>query len=158
MASPALNLDQAPPPPAEAAGPSRLTRWLCACGAIGVCTAGLGFVYAVDPTGPNSPYPPDLLKTATGIDCPGCGGTRGLHALLHGDFATAADRNPLVFVVVPLVLYLAVGVALDQFGIKLPAPKANRWTAFAVVAFLLVFTIVRNIPGQPLYYLNSDLA
>jgi hypothetical protein len=74
---------------APAAGPSRLTRWLCASGAVGLCAAGLGFVYLVDPNPADNPYPRCLLKVATGIDCPGCGGTRALHALLHGDVAGA---------------------------------------------------------------------
>jgi hypothetical protein len=32
----------------------------------------------------------------TGLACPGCGTTRGLHHLLHGDVITAFRFNPLM--------------------------------------------------------------
>jgi hypothetical protein len=137
--------------------PSRLTRWLCACGAIGISAGGLAFVYLVDPNSATNPYPRCLLKAATGIDCPGCGGTRALYSLLHGDVAGALDHNLLVFVAVPIVLYLAVRYALAQFDVHLPAPRARPWMGWAALTFLVVFSVVRNISGWPPYYLNSAL-
>jgi Protein of unknown function (DUF2752) len=135
--------------------PSRLTRWLCASGAVGICASGLGFVYLVDPNSATNPYPRCLLKAATGIDCPGCGGTRALYSLLHGDVAGAADHNIIVFLVSPLVLYLAVRFALDQFGVRLPALRARPWMGWAAIVFLVVFSVVRNLPFAPFHYLNS---
>lgn len=40
--------------------------------------------------------PPCGLRTLTGIPCLGCGGTRCMKALSHGDFASAFFFNPLV--------------------------------------------------------------
>jgi hypothetical protein len=138
-------------------GPSRLTRWLCATGAVGVCAAGLGFVYLVDPNQSANPYPRCLLKATTGIDCPGCGGTRALYSLLHGDIAGAADHNLIVFPVVAVTLYLAVRYTLAQFDVTLPAPRMRPWMGWATLALLLVFSVARNVPG-PFWYLNSGLA
>ena len=36
------------------------------------------------------------FKAVTGWDCPFCGGLRGTYALIHGDVATALDRNVLL--------------------------------------------------------------
>jgi hypothetical protein len=138
--------------------PSRLTRWLCASGAVGLCAGGLGFVYLVDPNSTTmNPYPRCLFKAATGFDCPGCGGTRALYSLLHGDIAGAADHNIIVFIMVPFVLYLAARYALGQFGVALPAPRARPWMGWAVLTFMLAFSVVRNLPGTPFHYLNSTL-
>jgi hypothetical protein len=135
----------------------RPSRWLWAAGSVGTCVAGLGFIYAVDPNAAANPYPPCLLKRTTGIDCPGCGGTRAVYALLHGNLAGAVDHNILALVVVPVILYLAVRFALSRFAIALPLPRARPWMAWAAVAFLVVFAVGRNLDG-PLHYFNSALA
>jgi len=44
---------------------------------------------------------PCLFEAMFDLECPGCGLTRALQALLHGDLAAAWARNPLVFVVFP---------------------------------------------------------
>jgi hypothetical protein len=55
------------------------------------------------------------LHRATGLPCPGCGLTRGLAAVTHGDFSTAAGLNPFAFVAWPLLAALAV-LALAPSG------------------------------------------
>jgi hypothetical protein len=142
------------PPP----GRSRLSRWATAAGVAGACAAGLAFVYAVDPSAAGNPYPRCLLKSMTGLDCPGCGGTRALFSLLHGDIAGALDHNILVFLIVPLFAYLAVRYAVDQFGVSLPAPRLRPWMGWAFAVFVIAFTVLRNIPGTPLHYFESGLA
>jgi hypothetical protein len=64
---------------------------------------------------------PDLcpLHRLTGMPCPGCGVTRGLVGLSHGDFSFALGANPFVLVLWPVLVALAVGVFV---------PKA-RWTS-----------------------------
>lgn len=39
---------------------------------------------------------PCLFHLATGAYCPGCGGTRAMAALLHGDLAASVRFHPLV--------------------------------------------------------------
>ncbi len=43
-----------------------------------------------------------LLK----VECPGCGLTRATQHLLHLDWQTALDYNPLVLLTTPLLLWL----------------------------------------------------
>jgi hypothetical protein len=148
----------APPAPSTAIAPGlngRVSRWLCAAGAVGLTAGGMAFIYNVDPNAANNPYPRCLLKQLTGVDCPGCGGTRAVYSLLHGDVAGAADHNVLAFVALPLIAYLVARFVLARFDVNLPAPRMTPSLAWALVGVTLVFTLVRNIPGWPLYYLNS---
>lgn len=91
------------------------------------------------------------LFALTGFACPGCGLTRGFHALFHGDIITAVDFNALT----PLwaVIFAYVGASLALMAIRgkgLPMWPMNA--KFVVVAgiVLLLFGIVRNIPIYPL--------
>jgi hypothetical protein len=51
--------------------------------------------------------PPMCLSVlVAGIECYGCGMTRGIMHLIHFDFHTAWDYNPLAFLVFPLAGFL----------------------------------------------------
>src|ERR1043165_9106754 len=65
--------------------------------------AGLGVVYQFPPA-EYSFYPRCLIYTTTHWLCPGCGSTRALHALLHGDVQSALHYNALFTVLAPFVL------------------------------------------------------
>lgn len=66
----------------------------------------LVFYATVDPS--TSRYVPRCLFHAlTGLECPGCGSQRALHALLMGDFRGAWHYNALVVAgIIPVALYL----------------------------------------------------
>jgi hypothetical protein len=83
----------------------------------------------------------------TGLYCPGCGSTRMLYFLVHGQFASAWHENALTMLMLPVILY---GLARQWT----PSGKAvftripSRWiTTFAAV--LVLFTIARNLPWEP---------
>jgi Protein of unknown function (DUF2752) len=84
-------------------------------------------------------YPRCPIYALTGWQCPGCGMTRALAALLHGHVAEALRWNPLVLLVV------------GGFAAWVFAACRGRWFKvpnFAVAAMLLVagvFTVVRNL-------------
>ena len=50
-------------------------------------------------------FPSCLFSLITGWHCPGCGLTRAGIACLHGDLPSAWRLNPLIFVVVPAILF-----------------------------------------------------
>ncbi|MBI2092320.1 MAG: DUF2752 domain-containing protein [Deltaproteobacteria bacterium] len=48
---------------------------------------------------PGHELPWCVIKIATGIDCPGCGLTRSISALLHGDIAGSLKFHPFGIIV-----------------------------------------------------------
>ncbi|GAB2503950.1 DUF2752 domain-containing protein [Arenimonas alkanexedens] len=126
---------------------SQARRWL----ALGLSAAALGTAAVLlrfDPTAPGSPLPPCPFHWATGLFCPGCGSTRTLHALLHGDVATAMAMNPLLVLSLPLVALLLA----QQLGWTRATwqPALDRIGDARVWAVLLIgYGVLRNLPWLP---------
>jgi hypothetical protein len=110
----------------------------------------------VDPTHGPTICP---FKLATGLDCPGCGGTRAAHELLTGHLGRALDYNALAVVALPFIawaLFVVIVAALG--GPKLPQISlSKRWT-YVGVAVILVFWVVRNLPIAPFNWLGTRVA
>jgi len=92
-------------------------------------------------------YPVCQFHRLTGWNCPGCGGTRALYALLHGDFSTALRDNAL------LVAGLAATAARGGwFALNRLRGRPNgdffltRWLLPLLVA-MGVFGVLRNLPA-----------
>lgn len=101
-------------------------------------------VYFFNPS-THSFYPVCQFHRLTGLNCPGCGATRAIYALLHGQVLTALRDNAL------LVLGLPVGVARGLWlaAWKRPDRAAEFFPARYVGVLLilaLIFTVLRNLP------------
>ena len=114
----------------------------------------VGYLWALDPA-TDGVWPPCPSRVLLGIDCPGCGGLRGTHDLLHGDVVGALDHNILLpflllMLAVPVVLWMLplVGRPARPFE----PPLRAYWVAMGVAA---VFTVVRNLPVPALAFLGS---
>ncbi len=96
---------------------------------------------------PGSPHakwlPKCMFHQLTGLYCPGCGATRALSAMLHGDLKSSLHNNLLLF---PLLALIAVLIVKPEISLKCPV-------AITIVAVVLLFTILRNIPVAPFTYL-----
>src|SRR4026209_2490389 len=94
--------------------------------------------------------PPCMFRTLTGFTCPGCGTTRALHQILHGNFVTAFTLNPLLLLAIPFILFalLRYSVIVMRGGVPrpnaLPAPYI-----YAIFFVILSFWIFRNTPFYP---------
>ncbi|HWZ82150.1 MAG TPA: DUF2752 domain-containing protein [Terriglobales bacterium] len=96
-------------------------------------------------------YPRCPFFALTGMECPGCGMTRALAALLDGQFAVSWHYNPLAILLLPpLAVYFFTGywrgISRRDWSIpQLPSP---------VLAMLFVsitlFGVARNLPGMGL--------
>jgi len=124
-------------------------RVLAASGVI-TATAAAGAVWYFDPVSAGF-FPACPLYTLTGFACPGCGLTRGFHALFHGDILTALDYNAMIPLILAFLGFLFLSMLLVAvrgrgFGIGKFSPML-LWVTFVL---LLVFGIVRNLPFYPL--------
>jgi hypothetical protein len=106
--------------------------------------AALGYIGLIDPHKPGSFFPVCPFRLLTGWNCPGCGGLRMIHDVLHGDFAAAITDNVVLLTGAPL---LAGWMMLRRRARK---PPVTLPAAATVVIALLAWTVVRNLPGFPL--------
>lgn len=110
-----------------------------------VLLAALGLLFGFNPAH-HSFYPSCAFYRLTGLQCPGCGGLRAVHHLLHGDILTALRFNPLFVLALPVAAWFVVrrvwcGPSAKPFSHRTQA----RW-AWLTLAVLVVFWIVRNLP------------
>ncbi len=90
-------------------------------------------------------FPPCILLHFTGLQCPGCGGTRAMFSLLHGDVATSLAMNPLVIAGYVAVAISLVGIFLDRRGMQRYS-KSLYWIAGSVaIGAALWSTVIRNL-------------
>ncbi len=92
-------------------------------------------------------YPRCALKASTGFDCPGCGGLRAAHQLLHGQVRAAFALNPLLVVSLPLLGWILLQKIIPTTASRRLPPAAMRpvwvWLGAAVV---VAFGVLRNLP------------
>lgn len=102
---------------------------------------------------------PCWFHALTGLDCPFCGGSRALGALLHGDLRAALSVN--AFAVVVLLPLAAVTLAAAA---RWEAGRARRWwpegargrrLTLVVVALVVAWWVVRNLPFAPFTGLSA---
>lgn len=148
--------------------------------AVGVFV-GLATAYTAwqDPNG-DGVFPQCPTRTVFGVDCPGCGGLRATHALVHGHVSQAFDHNVLVAVLLPVAVVLwAIWLVRAlrstwearreraagdpearprkvRFPVTFPGGSSPAWRV--LIVGLIAFTVVRNITAVPLFeYLHSDV-
>jgi hypothetical protein len=109
--------------------------------AIGVCAT----VFFFNP-GTHGFYPVCLFHSLTGLNCPGCGSTRALYALLHGNFRLALKDNALFVLALPMLAVWGARVFLKRkiAPTAFVLPGKILW-GYLIVA--LAFTVLRNLPG-----------
>lgn len=80
------------------------------------------------------------------LQCPGCGTTRALAALLHGHLREALHLNALTTLLVPLTLFsLARGLRRHTSSLA-SRSQPNPAMIYATLALAAIFTIARNLP------------
>lgn len=133
-------------------GSRHLALAATAAASTAAAAAGVWVLRRFDPSAAGSPLPGCLFYEFTGLYCPGCGMTRALHALVHGDLAQMMAMNPLL----PLLMIAVPLLALQGFGYRLPLPKAAvaaLTSAKVWIGLLLGFWLLRNLPWWPFAWL-----
>lgn len=125
----------------------RATTWRAP--ALGGSVAALLTAYTAwqDPNA-DGVFPQCPTYSVFGVDCPGCGGLRAVHALTHGDLVAAADHNLVAVIVLPVLVVAWAIWLLRTCGVATPPVPRLRGTGWLAVGLTLVaFTIVRNLGG-----------
>ena len=124
----------------------RLTRRLVVCGIALVAITTAALLYRFNPV-EHAFYPRCMFHVVTGLDCPGCGGLRAAHQLLHGNIRAAFQLNPLAVMLLPVML---VGGLYWLIARRSPASAVLRKPGvlgmFAVV--VIAFGLLRNLPWR----------
>ena len=139
-----MRADSQPVPPKIRTAPP-LT--LFACVVLGVAALGAGAVVFFFNPGTHGFYPVCMFHQLTGLYCTGCGGTRSLYALLHGNLPLALKDNALFVLALAALAARGAWFAAGKF-LRRPAgrflPAKYLWPLLAVA---VVFTVLRNLPA-----------
>lgn len=114
--------------------------------AVAAVLGAVAVVYFFNPS-THGFYPICLFHAMTGLNCPGCGGTRSLYALLHGHFELALKDNALFILLLPVVAlrgaWFAGKKSLGQPAGQFVPVKSLWW----LLVIAVVFTVLRNLPA-----------
>lgn len=91
-------------------------------------------------------YPRCPFFALTHHYCPGCGATRAIAALLHGNVAAAMHFNAAVTLLVPVLLwYFGKMYRTAVHEDRIESPQVPQWTWRAALACVLLFGVVRDL-------------
>ena len=131
-------------PPLETSGGGR--RVLAPLGVAAAAAAVVTTVGLLDPNVAGH-YPTCPWLAITGTYCPGCGSLRAIHALAHGDPATAMARNPLAVITIGwLVVWFFVWARRTVTG-RVRTRMAPAWVLYGILVVVLAYWVARNVPG-----------
>src|SRR5579859_5715880 len=78
-------------------------------------------------------YPVCAFHEMTGLNCPGCGATRGLYALLHGDFLAAVRDNALFIFLLMAAAGRGLWMAVEKLRGRATGGFFPVWTLWVVL-------------------------
>lgn len=93
----------------------------------------------------STPFPRCPFLQITGWQCPGCGSQRAIHALLHGNIASAWAFNPALVAAIPVLILMAVASPLKTRFPALYRTLNSKHAAFAWLTLLIAWAIARNL-------------
>ena len=99
---------------------------------------------------------PCLLHTLTGYYCPGCGGTRAVHALLHLQLLRSFCYHPLVPYAAAVYLWFMVSHTIDKLS-RHHLHIGMKWNAGWLWAALVILAINVLVKDGALLLFHVDL-
>ena len=95
----------------------------------------------------NMVFLPCMFHKATGLYCPGCGGTRAVLALLEGQILQSFFYHPIVVCSAALYLWFMLSHTVEHLSgrrLKIGLPYRNAYL-YAALAVIVINTAVKNI-------------
>ena len=92
-------------------------------------------------------YPICQFHRLTGLNCPGCGMTRALYALLHGNFSTALRDNALLVFALVAAAVRSAWLAVNKHRKRPRGDFFPMKLLWPLLAAIMVFTVLRNLPA-----------
>jgi len=121
----------------------RRRLWVALAAAATVVSAGMLLRF---PPAVYSFYPRCPVHEYLHLQCPGCGSTRALAALLHGHVAEALHFNALFAVLLPFLAgYAAVCGYRAWKAVAFRWPQPPRMAVYGVLVVAVVFMVARNL-------------
>jgi hypothetical protein len=133
-----------------------------------LAAAILGGAALLPPTWASAGPPLCPFRLVTGLPCPGCGLTRSLVSLMHGDLSAAVLFHPLGPVVAAILLALVLGAvwrtwraarwrAVGSGALTAPPPAEKRslgglaWLGMAAALVVWLLRLPLYLQGRWLY-------
>jgi hypothetical protein len=103
--------------------------------------------YDLRQTGGSGWMPGCFFRKLTGLECPGCGMTRGTHALLNGRWMEAFRFNPIGMILLPIAM---LGLGVECFGwvrgkSVFRGLYLGRWGSLILLGVTVIWWIWRNV-------------
>ena len=85
-------------------------------------------------------------KALFGVNCPGCGGLRAVNDLTNVQVLDAASSNLLFVASIPFLAYMFGRWTWGRWSGRpwSPSDRAMTVSAFAIIARMVLFTVLRN--------------
>lgn len=121
-----------------------LRRWIIIALAVAAVAVGIVVYREFDPAA-SIFFPRCPVKVVTGLDCPGCGSQRCLHALLHGRWAEAWHYNALLLLMTPVLALMAVAEFGRNRWPRLQRIMTSAGLLLTIIILMVLWTIYRNL-------------
>lgn len=112
---------------------------------VGVAALGVATVYAVFDPLESGFFPRCMFHELTGLQCPGCGSQRALHAILNGDIPAAWHFNPLFILEIPLLALLGLTLLWPARFPRMARFLNSEGFILSLLAVILIFTVIKNL-------------
>lgn len=128
--------------------PPKIAPAKVSCAGILLTASGLAIIaliFLVDPT-THTIYPICQFHQLTGLNCPGCGSTRALYALMHGKFRDALRDNALFVLTLGALAFRGAGFGWNKLYRQANGEFFPITFLWPLLAIALIFTTLRNLP------------
>ena len=129
--------------PADSSHAANLTRAVAIVALVALSAA----ILMVFPPTRFSFYPKCPIYSWLHLQCPGCGATRALAAVLRAHFVEALHFNALVTLMFPTAaIYFGISIrrVFHSETFRWPEPPASA--VYSALVLATIFTVVRNLP------------